>query len=958
MNHFLAKCANYIFNQHKINELANISVILPTRRGTLAFKKSLAQQAQTPFIAPKIIAIEDFILETTQLQLMEPIDLVFELFNAIKKVDEKVKFELFMSWAPTLLKDFESIDQYMVNAKQLFAYMTEAKALERWNISELKSNNINFETSVEKYFELFKTLHTVYEEFNNGLKAKGLAYRGSAYRYLAENVESLLLDRLSYVKYYFLGFNALSISEETIIKTLVDAQKAETIWDTDDYYMKNLSNGQLAGRFLKEIKKSGRFGTDWNWQENDLLLSPKNIKIIGLPNTSLQPIVAAHYLENWSTNNLTKQSTALVLADETILNTVISQIPESVGNYNITMGLSLKESPIYGLLESIFNLHRFLKFENNGIIKFNTRLIIKLLNHIYIKAWSQKYEINLAISIREIQDANQLFLNRSDLIKLLKFENLTEVVFEHWNDSPQIAITQLRKIIQSLSIIFEDNSPLELNYLTIVEKIINRVEVIVESNPENINISGLKSILFEILKQTKLPFESNQEDNLQIMGMLETRTLDFERIILLSANEGNLPSGKKSLSLIPFDALIANEMPTYGHQDAIMAYHFFRLLQKAKEIIVLYTNPSSSNGNKEKSRFILQIEHELAHLNKNITIEYPEIALDFSKKEKIDSDFEIAKTDKIVEIIKTQLQTKGLYITSINEYIRCEMLYYFNRIAKIEEPSEIDESIGNDIFGTWVHKTLENIDLENLKNGGIISKERLIEIKNTIRDRLGTDFQNNFGKLSLNEGMNLILLNVAERVLQGYFNNEINNGIFPQEILAVEENLMVNFPLIFENQIFNIKLGGKVDKIDKVGESIRIIDYKTGKVEPKSLRLDARKSEDMNIESFLTKPELDKMRQLWWYKYLFLKGEKQEEKFGLNYELEVGIYSFRNNKEGFMTGIKYFTNASETDEEFISISENIILQFLEKLLNQSTPFRMTPDLKLCEYCTYRSICNR
>ncbi len=965
MNYFLNKSADYIFKRHKISQLADITIVLPTRRGTISFKKSLAKLSTKPFISPKIVAVEDFIFQTTNLTLLEPIDLVFELFSAMKLVDEKVKFDLFMSWAPTLLKDFETIDQYLVDAKQLFEFMTEAKAIERWNVTEIKSKNPNFETSVDKYFELFKKLYVVYETFNSALKSNSKAYRGSAYRFLAENAEQFLLNKASSKYFYFLGFNALSISEEKIIKVLIDAQKAEMLWDSDDYYMKNVQ-GQIAGKFLREIKKSGRFGANWNWQENELLISKKNIKIIGLPNISLQPVVAASFLDNWAKAETQNQSTVLILADETLLPTVLSQIPNSIKNYNITMGLSVKDSPLFSLIENIFELHRFQKNEylQNETIKFNTRLIIKLLNHVYVKKLFEMNNLVLSSSIKEIFDGNQLYLSENIIERHLNFKQFSDLIFKNWDSSPAVAIVQMHQLLTLIYTIFDESNGLEINYLSYYFKILNRVDALVKNNSKTISISGLKSILFQIIKQTKLPFESNSSDGLQIMGMLETRTLDFERIIILSANEGNLPTGKKSQSLIPFDALTANNMPTYGHQDAIMAYHFFRLLQRAKEVVLIYTIPNASNGNKEKTRFILQIEHELAKLNNKITIEYPEIVLENGKNEKLSSDFQIEKTDVIIEKIKNSLTEKGLFATTINEYIRCEMLYYFNRVAKIEEPDEIDEYIGNDIFGLWVHKTLENIDLENLKKGGNITKDDLIEIRSSLRKRLETDFAQNYSKLDLERGMNLILLNVAEKVLYGYLTHEIEFSEFPQTIVAVEKTLLAQTSINVNEQILNIRVGGKIDKIDKISNKIRIIDYKTGKVEHNTITFGKKATIDENIENMLTRPDWDKMRQLWLYKYIFLKAQINDnltlniKNVSENSEILTGIYSFRNNKEGFMEGQKYFSHEQETVQEFIDISEDILARFLGKLLDKNRHFSMTTVLKSCEYCAYKGICNR
>ena len=963
MNHFLHKAAQYIYNQHNINELANISIILPTRRGTVLFKKELGKLSTKPFIAPKVISIEDFILTSTKLELLEPIDLVFELYNSIKTEDPTVKFELFMSWAPTLLKDFETIDQYLVNARQLFNFMTEAKAMERWNISEINSKNTHLATSVNKYFELFKTLYTVYENFNRSLKNKGKAYRGSAYRFLAENIETLLLEQNEIEKYYFLGFNALSLSEHKIIKSLVEAKKAETLWDSDEYYMGNLAKGQLAGKFLKNLKKEAELGK-WNWLENELLTGSKTINIIGLNHQSQQPIVASHFLKLWASNTFNKSEIALVLADEAMLGTVLKHIPTEIGNYNITMGLGLKASPIFNLLENIFELNRFQKNDKFDESKINSRLLINILHSNLVKDWFFSQEINLNEKVIEIQNLNQLYISKQAICEFFHENNLVLIIIEGWENSTINAIQNIKKTVNIIFENIQNHSQTVQLYYQIFEKIFNRVEEIIHTNEAHINISALKSILFEIIRQTKLPFETNSTDQLQIMGMLETRTLDFERIIVLSANEGHLPAGKKAQSLIPFDALMELNMPTYGHQDAIMAYHFFRLLQQAKEVVILYTKPNANNGNNEKSRFILQIEHELALLNRNIKLEYPEIKFDFERNEKSKVDFQIEKNDEIISKIKEELSTKGLFATALNEFIACPLQYYFNRIAKIKEPNEIDENIGNDVFGLWVHKTLEMIDIEHLNKGIPLEKAHLIEIKNSIRQRLMADFNQYFNQLSIEEGMNLILLNVAEKVLTGYFENEINTAEFPQEVLAVEVNLHAENEILYQNKPLIIKIGGKIDKLTKIGNKIRIIDYKTGKVDTKNLDLKPAEFEN-NIEKILTDSKLDKFRQLWLYRYLYLKNKAENPSIlfkklspaGIN-EVEAGIFSFRNNKAGFIQGPNFIGHPTETNEEFLRISEEIIEKIVLKILDKNQAFTMTADLKTCEYCNYKSICNR
>ncbi len=965
MNHFIPKCANYIFQKHSIAELAHVCVVLPTRRGVFFFKEALANEATKPFISPKILAVEDFILEATNLKLLEPVDLLFGLFTAYKSVETDAKFEHFMSWAPTLLKDFEGIDQYLVDTKQLFSYMTAAEAIKRWAITDWKNSNTS--TSVSKYFELFKVLHQVYLTFNQALKEKGKVYRGSAYKHLAENIDTILIEKPSFKKYYFLGFNALSNSEQKIIKALVDAKLAETLWDTDQYYMVN-ANGQQAGLFLKAIKKEALFGPIWNWQTDDLIKNSKNIKIIGLPNASQQPKVASHYLEKWFENKPENTSTAVILADETLLPALITQLPESVGDYNITMGVSLKHSPIYSLIVSVFELHQSQKnVLHNQKLQFNTRLIIKILNHQYIKNWCQKQNISLQPVLQKIKSENDLFISDLQLKKHFPNDKLTESVFTHWQENPQNAVKSLFSLVEILEQVFDENqNSIEQEYLAHFYKILNRLQVIVENNLLNINILSLKQLLFELIKQEKIPFEGQPINQLQIMGMLETRTLDFDRIIITSLNETVLPSGKKSTSLIPFDGMQVNGMPTYGHQDAIMAYHFFRILQKAKEVILIYTLPKSLYGGNEKSRFIIQIEQELAKLNKNISLEYPNIKYKSNRPERPDSNLEVFKSDEIIEKIKQELQTKGLFATHMNSYVSCSMQYYLGRIAKIYVPDEIDNHIGADKFGSWIHKTLENISKEIMKKGEIISSEPLASMLINLDIRLKKEFANIYGNISLDSGMNLILLNIAEKILTGHFENEIETGQYPQEILALEKLLIVSTSIKIGEEIIEIKVAGKIDKIDIQGNNLRVIDYKTGKVEEKNINFKDKLTYEEKEFKLLTDKRLDKLRQLWLYRYLVLKSIHTTNGLAIGeknihpnqYDVEPGIYSFRNNKAGFMKGIKSFDQEDYSDKNFIATSEKIIGKFIEELLDSSKPFQLTADLQTCQFCGYKGICNR
>ena len=311
MQTFLERSAEHIYSKHNHAQLSKVCIVLPSRRGVLYFKQALAKLSNVPFLAPDVFAIEDFIMEMTGLRQIDQVALLFELFDVFKEIDPNVVFEKFMSWAGTLLSDFDKIDQYLVDPKALFSYISEAKALERWQMQlgeSQKGNNMKTPRT-DRYFKLFENIHTVYQNLRSRLTEKGLVYRGMAYRDLAENVDKYILEKDRHLKYYFVGFNALSDAEERIVRTLLKRKNfAETIWDTDTYLLKNTF--QKAGDWLRYYKNGKEldgipplYNDEWTWETDELLTGKKNIQIIGVPNASIQAKVAGHIYRGWNSED-------------------------------------------------------------------------------------------------------------------------------------------------------------------------------------------------------------------------------------------------------------------------------------------------------------------------------------------------------------------------------------------------------------------------------------------------------------------------------------------------------------------------------------------------------------------------------------------------------------------------------------------------------------------------------
>ncbi|MBA4853336.1 PD-(D/E)XK nuclease family protein [Emticicia sp. BO119] len=970
---FLEQSAHYVFGKHPLAQLKNICVILPNRRAVYYFKRYLARVSKVPFLSPQVFAIDDFVAKMSGFNQIDAVGLLFELYETFRKYDPDVDFDRFISWAPTLLRDFDMIDQYLIgDPKALFDYISEAQTIARWNL-ELTSVNkplLESTSNTERYFKLFENIYNVYNDLHNELRIKGFSYRGMSYRLLAEEVDTLLLENHLFERFYFIGFNAFSKSEEKVIEKLVKANLAEMLWDCDDYFMNPRFNNK-AGNLLRRYKASGKFGS-WNWQSSHLLTEEKNIRIIGVENATLQTKVAGNiYAEILAENPAIP--TAIVLCDENLLYPLMYSLDSIVSDFNITMGLSLKGSMLFTLIDAIFELQQnIVEFKDKTgkmvkVPKYSHRHIFKVLNHPFCRKYEQMNFVNeengselniFRETFLRIIQGNIVYLSEEEIIGLGNSNKLFKILFTRWGDNPQKALKSFYDLIDELRSVYrESKDAIETEYLYLFLTILNRLEKILFSNRQ-INLKSFKHFLYELIKQEKIPFSGEPIANLQIMGMLETRCLDFEKVIFLSVNEGVLPSTRHLNSLIPFDASIEFGLPVQSDQNAIMSYHFFRLLQRAKEIDILYVIPSGegvSGGATEKSRFILQIENELAKENQKIKISYPRIEYAKIINKEVISRIEIRKTPDILLNISQLISGKGIYPTYLNEYLHCTMKFYFNKVANISKREEVDENFGADIFGTWLHNTLEKIDIDH---GPMITKELIDLIVTEIPKRLETAYLEQFGGYVIDSGMNFLLKQVAEQLLEDFFKQQKESQVFPYQVLETEREVKVIFDMDVLGKVQKVKIAGRVDRIEKEGNTIKVIDYKTGRVGKKELE----KPREQILEEALVDPDKDKLRQLWLYQYLMLKSIAQDKSFLLggerleNHDVKAKIYSFRNMKENLEVNLSF--NDNPTIFGFIEKSEEILANLIKEMLNPDIPFIQTNNQLICERCDFKGICGR
>ncbi|GAB3936870.1 PD-(D/E)XK nuclease family protein [Larkinella terrae] len=965
----------------------NVWVIVPTRRAVSTFQQHLSEHADTPFLSPHVLAVDDFIMQSAGVLLIDPVSLLFELFEVFKEIDDSLEFGRFLNWASILLTDFDRIDQYMISPSELFSYMTAAKALERWKLELPDGRAPKLETAgTQRYFKLFENLEIAYQALHDRLLAKGWAYRGMAYRLLANRVDELVRDNPAYEKLYFVGFNALSRSEEEIVKTLVKAQKAEMLWDTDSYYMQ--SRRQEAGKMLRTYKTAGWTGP-WTWEEKNLTETPKHIQIIGVPNASMQAKVASQLYRQKPVDDSESSTTALVLGDETLLLPVLYSLGGSVSDLNVTMGLSLQNSNLFTLVDALFEMQRtvaaFQKKDGSGTVfipKFNHRNVVKVLNHPFIRQYEQvESKASKTAPVRIVQRAintittdNLVYLDEKQLLQMGDGSPLFEVLFRRWpDDKPLVIIHQFYALIDVLKEVYTDQQDaIETEYLYLFQNLLRQLETTLEREQRNelVTIKSLKQFLYELIRQTSIPFESEGGSALQVMGMLETRALDFDHLIILSVNEGVLPQSRKLNSLIPFDACVEVGLPTYQDQESVMSYHFYRLLQRAKNVSLLYVTSADAYGTSkgEKSRFIRQIEHELVPASGgNITVSYPTVRFgQLADKKPVMLPFdtlEIPKSDAILAKLKRDLTAQfdpvknrtfgGIYPTSLNNFVSCSLKYYFSRVIKMEEDDEVSDGMDAAEFGQWIHNTLETLDQEHRMVGEEVTNETVIET-------LKRKYEETFANRMTESGMNRLLYRVAEDLMVRFNALQAEKYGKNLEVLQTEEEW--DAELLVETAIgtIPIRIAGKIDRVERLrmpdgSVQIRVADYKTGKVE-------AKDADVKTIDLLLTDALKDKARQLWLYQYLVYRKMLQNKGLqfgdewidGTKTNVVAGFYSFRNLEGGFMENKLYLG----PPEEFVVQTEMHLRKLIAELFDPNQPFRKTADKKICEWCDYRKLCGR
>lgn len=901
MNSFLEDIANQYAGLGP--SLEHYCFVLPSKRAGNFLRNHLKDAMIQTVFAPKITSIEVFVGELANLAYVSEEQQLFRLYEIYRSLDPDPleSFADFCSWAKILLNDYSEIDQYLVDAKKLFAYLEDYKKLSEWN-----PNNEPNEV-LSSYITFWNSLYPMYKALNESLAEEQLGTRGMIYRRAALGASSYLANHPK-TKYVFIGFNALNKAEEQLIQTFLTKGRSKIHWDIDTYLLNDEYHD--AGYFIRSykqkwevLKKEGLQGV------SDFLgKKKKSIELIGLPMNVSQAQYTGDLLSRLTKEDL--KNTALILGVEESLNLVLNALPKDLLP-NITMGYSLARSKVASFVALMFEIHRL---SSSGSFRAND--CFKLLLHPLSKQhYNTTYAAQMDDLVSEMRKLNLSYWNSTELNDLnSEASNYFELLFSKELQQPLKFVKAIQAILNELKSIAQgtNNRSLETE-LIYIETLFVKLEVWVNNYEFIDSLSALEQLYQGMLSKTQNYFKGEAMEGLQIMGMLESRNLDFETVILTNLNEGILPGGKKQSSHLPYQLKQMYGLPTYKERDAIFTYHFYRLLQRTKKAYLIYNIEPEVLEGREPSRFKAQLESD-AVLKKFVTKKIISPSLKTEQKEALSID----KSQEDLDQLRAKLE-RGTSSTLLTSYLWNPIDFYHKYLLQIKEQPELETQIPHNIFGSIVHDSLEVLYKEFVGKRLVAEELQLLFPK--VKQVVNHFYEEHFVPLDTNSGRNIIAYEVIVNYVTSYVRMDISASK-KQELylVALEEEYQMNLEL--KDLGITLNCQGKFDRIEKRNGMLTIIDYKTGKVNPTDLKV--KSWDDLSTEY-----KCAKQFQLLFYSMIYMNQHQVDE-------LHAGIFSFKNIKNGLMLFKE--DKSSSINRETISKFKQQLTNLISELLDLKQAF--------------------
>jgi len=943
MKTFLEDIAQKVMTAHK-EQLGDTTVIFPNRRAGLYFREHLKKQLDGPVWSPRIMSFQDFVAFQSTTQVADKLMLTHKLYETYSKVlKSKEGFDKFYYWGQMLLKDFDDVDKYLVNAENLYTNLSRQKQLDlTFGFLDEEQKAIiqkfwqGFDQSKSKQKERFEfvweRLHKVYAEFQKELKSEGLAYEGMQYRYVAEQIDKLPLRKMN-GPIVLAGFNALNLAEEKIISWLVENKNATVFWDVDAYYLNN--KNQEAGHFFRLYKSKNIFAPSFPKETpNQLVAENKDVTITGVPQHVGQAKVVGQKLGKLLREqpDVDLRKVAVVLADESLLFPVLHSLPEEVQAINVTMGFPLSYAPVNSLIEHVLDLQRLYNKQRKV---FNFKPVMALLRHPLVVPHSPEAINDLA---DKIERENKVFLTKEDFID----EPILNAIFTYAESN---LIGYLSDILLALHKEEEGGTTVETEYIHHFFQLLNRYNTLLEDANQRIDVLSFSRLFKQLARTERLPFTGEPLKGLQIMGVLETRNLDFDHVFVLSMNEDFFPSQGGKHSFIPYNLRKAYELPNFDQQDAIYAYLFYRLLQKPQHIEFFYNTEGNDLGGEEMSRFLQQLLHESPlKIKEEVLANYSEI--EEVKPITIDKDQQVMQ--RLSRFLKTANgnPVKRLSPSALNTYLECRLRFYFRYVANLYEKDDLEDDVDARSLGNVLHYAMEFLyeDYVEQKGDPVISKEDIKSLKTLLEPSVIKAFRKQFSvpddREFFFEGKNII----AKEIVKDFMKNilKLDAGYVPFQVVGTEKDYELDMSV--GEQVVGLR--GTIDRVDKKNDQVRLIDYKTGK--------DVHDFKE--VEDFFDRENKSRNKaafQTFYYALLYDQDRKNGE------FMTPAVF----NKEALFMGkdvlLKHKGTGPVLDaSRYMPEYTEQLKLLLAELFDSSTPFDQTDDDKKCRFCAYKNICAR
>ena len=926
-------------------------LVIPNKRANLFFNEYLAEESDQPIWSPAAMSISDLLQKLSVQKAGDPIRLVCELYKVFKEeTGSRETLDDFYFWGELLISDFDDVDKNMVDADKLFSNLQDLKNLmddyefldeEQEEAIRQFFQNFSIERRTElkeKFISLWDKLGIIYHRYRENLAELSIAYEGMLYRNVIEQLDT---DRLKYDKYVFVGFNVLNKVEKEFFQKLQKAGKAMFYWDYDLFYTQRISKHE-AGEFIK--RNLIDFPNELPESYFDIFRKPKKIRYISASTENAQ----ARFLFSQTAQMGSEKENAIVLCNEALLLPVLHSIPQDVQNVNITMGFPLAQTPVYSFINAAMELQTNGYRPDTG--RFTYEAVSKILKHPYTRQLSD-HATRLE---RELTKTNRFYPLPSELKK----DDFLTILFTPQSNIRELCDYLLR-LIKSISILYRKEGEYDDIFNQLYRESIfqshlkiNRLYSLIESGELSVRTDTLKRLITKVLTASNIPFHGEPAIGLQIMGVLETRNLDFRNLIMLSLNEGQLPKAGGESSFIPYNLRKAFGMTTIEHKNAVYAYYFYRLIQRAENITLLYNTSSDGLNRGEESRFMLQLLVEGPH---EITREY----LEAGQSPQNTLEIQIEKTPEILRRLyraydTAQPESVILSPSALNTYLDCRLRFYYRYVAGLKTPDEVSAEIDSALFGTIFHLSAQLAYTDLTANGKMIQREdleRLLRDEIKLQGYVDQAFKQELFKVAPEEkpeynGVQLINSKVIVSYLKQLLRNDLQYT--PFEMVAMEKKVSEKITIQTTLGPLTLRLGGTIDRMDAKEGTLRIVDYKTGG----SPKIPA------NIEQLFTPSETRPNYIFQTFLYAAIMSRKQP--------LMVApalLYIHRAASESYSPVIEMgeprkpkipVNNFAFFEDEF----RERLQALLEEIFDEKEPFTQTEDIKKCAYCDFKTICKR